>query len=657
MPINPSKNSQGVAQVKKTLEDLIITGIMEYVKNDVFPKNSSDCYMNAYTLVQSKVDSGIDEALFNYHNEIIREVVDHCYKKVKDKKNIEMVDSFIKQTERINFLIYWMNRIFTYLDRFYTNSHNKRSLSKNAIDIYKNYFFIPLQGEIHKEVNKLIKEDRCCNIEQRPKVKIIMKIISDLDLANPKIIKEHNSIYWVEDTAPIKNKKVKIEKKTEYGDKWFKDTFERETTRFIKDKAMKDASSMSASEYIAAELKYLEEEETRKKEYISPNYHEEIDKINYYYLVEEHAKDIAKMDTGIKYMFENRRNEELANAYKLFKLYPETLGEITKYFHPYIKKRGAQISDNKEIAKNPKKFIPELISLKNEMDNLVHNCFENDKNFEDTKNKSFSSFMNTELYSKQLSNFTDFCMKIGFKGKTDEEVEKILNDIIDLFRCLNLKLTYQLDQNVKMSDRLIKNTSISTNYEKKLISKLKQEQGVTYVNKMTQMIADLDKNKNELEMYKARNNRGMPGGIRFNVQVVSQSAWEINQKAMEIIEIPKFLKNCISDFENFYYYRHSGQKLTWCLGMSKLELQYICFKNKNISTSTLPQVLILLQLEKYEKLSLLKLAEILGCHINTILSDVPGLVYNPSFNPQGLKDKGLILGTFDDIAKEFKETD
>jgi len=210
---NPPPKSAAVAQVTKQLESLIISGIMDYVKNDVFPNNSSDCYMNAYTIVQTKVDSGIDEALFNYHNEVIKEVIEHCYKKVKDKKNLELIDIFIKQTEKINFLIYWMNRIFTYLDRFYTNSHNKRSLSKNAIDLYKNYFFLPMQTEIHKEVNKLIKEDRCCITEQRPKIKIIMKIISDLDLANPKIIKEHNSIYWIEDTTPIKNKKVKIEKK------------------------------------------------------------------------------------------------------------------------------------------------------------------------------------------------------------------------------------------------------------------------------------------------------------------------------------------------------------------------------------------------------------------------------------------------------------
>ena len=33
------------------------------------------------------------------------------------------------------------------------------------------------------------------------------------------------------------------------------------------------------------------------------------------------------------------------------------------------------------------------------------------------------------------------------------------------------------------------------------------------------------------------------------------------------------------------------------------------------------------------------------------------MVFNPSFNPQGKKDKGVIIGSFDDKNKEFKEND
>jgi len=591
------------------------------------------------------------EQLFNYHNQIIQNFIEGCLKKVIKLSNIQLIDCFIKETENINFLIYWMNRIFTYLDRFFTRAKQKNSLSKNALNLYRDYFFLHLQDEIHKEVNKLIKEDRNCNIESRPKIKIILKIINDLDLINPKIIKENNKICWI----PEKDKDEKNE--PTFANKWYKESFEKETIKFIKDKANADIHSMSAPEYITSALKFINEEIIREKEYINPIFHNEINKIIYKYLVGENAEELGKMETGIPYMFTNKRIEELKKAYQLINLYPDSLKVLTTAFQPYIKKRGEEINENKEISKDPKKFIPELIKLKKEMDNLVEDCFDNNNNFQDTKNKAFSNFMNKDFYAKQLSNYTDFCMKIGFKGKSEEEVENMLNEILGLFKCLNTKLVFSIDANNKMSDRLIKNKTISTNYEKKLISKLKQEQGVNYVSKMTQMMNDLDKNKKEIDDYKSLPHRGMPNGIKFNVQVVSQSAWEINKKSMEKIEIPKFLSVCIDDFEKFYYRKHNGQKLMWCLGLSKLEIQYLCFKNKNISTSTLPQYLALLQLEKYNKLTLSKIAEILGCHINTILTDISGLVYNPSFNPQGQKEKGLILGTFDDKNKEFKETD
>ena len=136
-----------------------------------------------------------------------------------------------------------MNRIFTYLDRFFTKAKQKNTLSKNALNLYKDYFFIFLQDEIYTEVNKLIKEDRKCNIESRPKIKIILKVIYNLDLENPKIIKEKNKISWIPD-------KDKGEKSNFiFANKWFTEYFKKETEKFVKDKANCDIHNMSATEY------------------------------------------------------------------------------------------------------------------------------------------------------------------------------------------------------------------------------------------------------------------------------------------------------------------------------------------------------------------------------------------------------------------------
>ena len=639
---------------KKEIEREMIRNILEYLKNGVFPNNNPNSFMNAYTIVQVLSDMGDDKSqnLFNYHNDTIKNYILDCTIDLRKENNTNLIDSFLHHTENITFLIYWMNRIFCYLDRFFTKTKNsKKSLAKSAMNLYKDEFFSEFKSDIFIEVNKLIKEERNGNLESRNKIKSVMKILNDSDLASPKIIKENNRIIWISETGEDGKSETPIQ------DEWFNDYFKSDTIKFAEAKANADIHSMSAPEYVLSQLKYLDEENERKIDYINQKYHNQIDKINYDKLIGDVMHELAEMDTGVKNMLETKKDDQLTNIYKLFKLLPRSLTEITEKFDPYIRSRGKALYENKELSKDPKKFIPELINLKKEMDNLVQECFENNADFQDVKNKAFSLFMTKDYYAKQLSNYTDFCMRNGFKGKSQEEIENTLNDIIGLFKCLNSKLVFQNESNKKMSERLIKKVSLSTLSEKTFISKLKQEAGVTYVSKMQEMMSDLEKNKKETESYKLQPHKGAPNGIKLDITVVSQSAWEISKKSMENITIRPFLKACINDFEKFYLNKHQGQKLIWCLGLSKMEISYLYLKNKNISVSTLPQLLSLLLLEQKGELSLGTIAQMLGCQVNTIITDIQGLVYNPSFNPHGQADKGVIVGTFNGQTKEFKDSD
>ena len=636
--------------VKAEVKNEMIDNIHEYLKNGTFPNKKPNAYMTAYTAVQTHADIGDKECamLLEYHNGVIRDYIQDCLNDLSKETNVNLIDAFIKHTEHITFLSYWMNRIFCYLDRFYTKAKCKITLAKNALTLYTENFFNQFRNNIFIEVNKLIREDRQGIREYRPKIKIVMRIIKDLDYEFPKLIKENNKISWIQEKENSKGTEIAIQ------NDWYENYFLGDTLKFSRDKGKADVQTLSAPEYIVSQLKYLDEEYERQREFINEKFHNKINDINYQNLIGDHMKEIASMDTGIKKMLETKNDVQLTNLYKLFKLYPASLVEITEEFQPYIKSRGNTLYENKELSKDPKKFIPELISLKKEMDKLVLECFENNNTFQDVKNKAFSLFMKKDVYAKQLSNYADFCMRNGFKGKSQEEIDHTLNDIIDLFKCLNSKLVFQNESNKKMSERLIKKLSLSTLSERLFITKLKQEAGVTYVSKMQEMMNDLEKNKNETESYKSMPHKGAPNGIKLDITVISQSAWEVSKKAMEKIEMPKFLKTCLDDFDAFYIKKHQGQKLLWCLGLSKVEITYLYLRNKNISVSTLPQLLSLLLLEKHGKLSLVSIAQHCGCQTSTIITDIQGLVYNPTFNPQGQPDKGLIVGTF---SKEFKETD
>lgn len=100
-------------------------------------------------------------------------------------------------------------------------------------------------------------------------------------------------------------------------------------------------------------MKYLEEENIRKFEYINPVYHKKIDDINFKHLIENNSKTLAKMETGIRYMFNNKKLNELKEAYKLISNSPESLKNITDELDPFIRERGDELYNNKEIARDP----------------------------------------------------------------------------------------------------------------------------------------------------------------------------------------------------------------------------------------------------------------------------------------------------------------
>jgi hypothetical protein len=655
---NKTRPLEEFEKSKKEMENIMINSLLLYVKDGTIPKGNNSTHMTCYNTIYNFTDSGYGDELLNFHNSKIEEAANGCYERIKNLSGFDFIDSFIDCNNKLNSLIFSMSRIFMYTsnnhlkgtdDKNNVRKYQQDDVSEFSMEIYKKNFFDKLKNKIFSSLNEiLIRDERNGNNEFRIKLISIMKTLQCMDYSKPRIFKiSETSKNWKEeekDTAKIK---------LDYQNEWFK-YFESETIKYIRNKAERDIKNNSAPEYVKCELKYLDEEDERLDSYVYGGYHARIKEINYEYLIKNNAQQIVDMDTGINNMFKTKKKDELNEVYQLFSFYPECLKLIQSSFRAYIKERLLALYNDKEFSKDPKKFVPALIDLKKEMDEIVVLCFANDNDFQDQENKEFSVLMSKDHYPKQLANYADFCMRNGFKGKSEEEIEGTLNDIISIFKNINSKLVFQSETEKKMSDRLIKGLSINMNAEKMLISKLKQENGVTYVSKMNEMISDLEKNKAEYEGYKLSKSHGAPGGIKFNIQVISQSAWDINKSNMEKIEVPLFLQNCIDDFQSFYLGRHQQTKLIWCLSLSRIEIQYLYLQNKNISTSTLPQFLALYHLEQKGNLKLETIATLLGCNVKKVIYDIRGLIFNPSFNPKGTTDKGVILSNIDEKTKEFK---
>jgi hypothetical protein len=136
------------------------------------------------------------------------------------------------------------------------------------------------------------------------------------------------------------------------------------------------------------------------------------------------------------------------------------------------------------------------------MDDIVDTYLGKNIYFQDCKNKAFSVIMNDDKFSKLLAFFADSEFRQGFNGLKDQQITERLDNIMNLFKCINSKLAFKLEYSRCMSNRLIQGKSLSIFAEKTLVGKLKADVGISYVDTLSTMLQDVDNNNTEFQLFK-----------------------------------------------------------------------------------------------------------------------------------------------------------
>ena len=272
---------------KKDIEDMLINKLINYVRNGELPQENNNALNTCYDIIYS-FTTRLGKYLLKYHNEKIKEIVNECYEKIKDFKDLVFIDSFISYSERLNYLFYYMSKIFLNISSNYlmgTNDDNIRlynqdDISEFSMDIYKEFFFNKLRDKLYNILNEfLIKEERNGKTEYRQRIQKVMEIISNMDIIKPKIIKlnENNSFGWEEKNKDINNPLI-------YQRSWF-ELYKKMTEEYVREKYENDIEKYSIQEYLNTEIKYINEEITRQYSYTNKIFHSSINYILFQYLI------------------------------------------------------------------------------------------------------------------------------------------------------------------------------------------------------------------------------------------------------------------------------------------------------------------------------------------------------------------------------------
>lgn len=257
------------------------------------------------------------------------------------------------------------------------------------------------------------------------------------------------------------------------------------------------------------------------------------------------------------------------------------------------------------------KWVDDILALKKKFDDIWRGAFQSDQVLQSAITASFSDFINsTPRSSEFLSLFFDENLKKGIKGKTETEVDTLLDSGITLLRYIKDKDLFEAYYKKHLSRRLLMKRSVSMDAERQMISKMKMEVGNQFTQRLEAMFRDMTISEDLTSSYKQHVQRmGDPDQKRLDldINVLTSTMWPMEimtstrdgQVELPCI-FPKEVEIVKQSFEKFYLSKHSGRKLSWQPSMGTADIR-ATFQKPNgktqrheLNVSTYAMVVLLL---------------------------------------------------------------
>uniref|UniRef100_A0A803VJA6 Cullin-4A n=1 Tax=Ficedula albicollis TaxID=59894 RepID=A0A803VJA6_FICAL len=280
-------------------------------------------------------------------------------------------------------------------------------------------------------------------------------------------------------------------------------------------------------------------------------------------LLGEHLSAI--LQKGLDSLLDENRIPDLTQTYQLFSRVKGGQQILLQHWSEYIKNFGTTIVVNPEKDKD---MVQELLDFKDKVDHIIEVCFQKNEKFINLMKESFETFINKRPNkpAELIAKYVDSKLRAGNKEATDEELERILDKIMIIFRFIHGKDVFEAFYKKDLAKRLLVGKSASVDAEKSMLSKLKHECGAAFTSKLEGMFKDMELSKDVMVQFK---------------QMI---------KLQEV-------------FKTFYLGKHSGRKLQWQTTLGHAVLKAEFKEGKKEFQVSLFQTLVLLMFNEGDEFS------------------------------------------------------
>lgn len=402
------------------------------------------------------------------------------------------------------------------------------------------------------------------------------------------------------------------------------------------------AGNADAGAYLRLVARRLEEEDERVSVYLHDSTGPELRWLLEKILLEEHLDQILERPgSGLPVMLDESRTSDLQRLYTLFRRVDAGIPALKTAMKKHILARGQAINASITSIDNTKpdaraasddaptqpaptatappgakssavqtltmalNWVDQVVQFKVMFDQVLNNCLQSDAGCETAINEAFETFINRNPRAPEfISLFIDENLKKGLKGKTEEQVDQVLDQTILLFRYLDQKDAFETYYKTHLGRRLLSAKSTSDDAERNMMAKLKVECGHNYVHKLSGMLNDMRLSEEASQSFADETQDWPPTGseptIDENVTVLTSTYWPSQisgTNKQHTCNWPPVLSQAQKRYEKWYHAQHNGRRLAWQphLGTADIKVQFRTRTHElNVSTYAL---VVLLQFE------------------------------------------------------------
>uniref|UniRef100_A0A8C1X449 Cullin-4A n=1 Tax=Cyprinus carpio TaxID=7962 RepID=A0A8C1X449_CYPCA len=380
----------------------------------------------------------------------------------------------------------------------------------------------------------------------------------------------------------------------------FEQRFLMETNRLYAAEGQRFMQDRDVPEYLHHVAQRLEEENDRVISYLDQSTQKPLIATVEKQLLEEHMSAI--LQKGLRILLDENRVCELTLLYELFSKVKGGLTALLQAWREYIKSFGAEIVSSPE---RDKEMVQELLDFKDKMDHVMQRCFQRNDSFINAMKEAFESFINKRPNkpAELIAKYVDSKLRAGNKEATEEELERILDKIMIIFRFIHGKDVFEAFYKKDLAKRLLVGKSASVDAEKSMLSKLKHECGAAFTSKLEGMFKDMELSKDIMIQFKQyMQNQSDPSNIELTVNILTMGYWP-SYTPMDV-HLPTEMVKLQEHIKLFYLGKHSGRKLQWqpTLGHAVLKTEFK--EGKKELQVSLFQTLVLLMFNETEEFSM-----------------------------------------------------